>query len=175
MPIFNMMEITAEQIIELFEKDARARKRMAELLVTEPDVRLAIINAVLRDVATKQDIKDMATKQDIVELRKTLEARMNSLDARINGLETKISSLETKISGLDARINSLDTRINGLETKTSSLETKISGLDARMNGLDARMDMVTKELDRLFKLVIVSVLGILISITTTILVKILLP
>ena len=147
MPIFNMMEITAEQIIELFEKDARARKRMAELLVTEPDVRLAIINAVLRDVATKQDIKDMATKQDIVELRKTLEARMNSLDARINGL--------------DARMN--------------SLETKISGLDARMNGLDARMDMLTKEIDRLFKLVIVSVLGILISITTTILVKILLP
>jgi len=36
------------------------------------------------------------------------------------------------------------------------------------------MDMIVGELDRLFKLVMVSVLGILISITTTILVRILL-
>ena len=46
------MGITAEEIVELFEKDVRARKRFAELLVVEPDIRLAIINAVLRDVAT---------------------------------------------------------------------------------------------------------------------------
>jgi len=28
-----------------------------ELLVSEPDIRLAIINAVLRDVATKEDVE----------------------------------------------------------------------------------------------------------------------
>jgi len=36
---------------------SRARKRLAELLVSEPDIRLAIINPVLRDVATNGDIK----------------------------------------------------------------------------------------------------------------------
>ena len=113
---FYMMGITADDIVKLFEEDVKARKRMAELLVTEPDVRLAIINAVLRDVATKQDIKDIATKQDIMELRKTLEAKIDRLEARME-----------------------------------------------------------KEIDRLYKLIIVSVVGILISVTTTILVRILLP
>ena len=113
---FYMMGITADDIVKLFEEDVKARKRMAELLVTEPDVRLAIINAVLRDVATKQDIKDIATKQDIMELRKTLEAKIERLEARME-----------------------------------------------------------KEIDRLYKLIIVSVVGILISVTTTILVRILLP
>ena len=128
------MGITAEEIVELFEKDVRARKRLAELLFVEPDVRLAIINAVLRDVVTKQDIRDMATKQDLVELRRA-------------------------IRGLEAGLNSLEVRVNSLE--------------ARMGGLEARLDMVVGELDRLFKLVIVSVLGILVSIMTTILVRIL--
>ena len=113
---FYMMGITADDIVKLFEEDVKARKRMAELLVTEPDVRLAIINAVLRDVATKQDIKDIATKQDIMELRKTLEAKIDRLEARME-----------------------------------------------------------KKIDRLYKLIIVSVVGILISVTTTILVRILLP
>ena len=111
-----MMGITADDIVKLFEEDVKARKRMAELLVTEPDVRLAIINAVLRDVATKQDIKDIATKQDIMMLRKTLEAKIDRLEARME-----------------------------------------------------------KKIDRLYKLIIVSVVGILISVTTTILVRILLP
>jgi len=132
------MDITAEEIVELFEKDVKARKRLAELLVVEPDIRLAIINAVLRDIATKQDL---------VELRRAIREDIKGLESRINGLE--------------ARINGLEARMNSLESGVSSLE--------------ARLDMVVGELDRLFKLVVVSVLGILMSITTTILVRILLP
>ena len=32
-----MQSITAEDVVRLFEVDARARKRLAELLVGEPD------------------------------------------------------------------------------------------------------------------------------------------
>jgi len=117
------MGITAEEIVKLFEKDVRARKRFAELLVVEPDIRLAIINAVLRDVATKHDIKDMATKQDIAELRRELTELRRALEVKI---EREVNRLE-------------------------------------------------REIDGLFKLVLVSVLGILVSITTTILVRVLLP
>jgi hypothetical protein len=42
-----LSSLTAEDVVKLFEADVRSRKRMAELLVSEPDVRLAIINAVL--------------------------------------------------------------------------------------------------------------------------------
>ena len=45
-----VQSLAVEDAAELFEGDARAR-RLAELLVSEPDVRLVVINTVLRDVA----------------------------------------------------------------------------------------------------------------------------
>ncbi len=123
--IYNVMSITADKIVELFERDVRARKRFAELLVVEPDLRLLIINAVLRDVATKRDIEELRKemKHDMAELKRSLEAK----------IEREIGRVEREI------------------------------------------DRLEREIDRLFKLVMVSVLGILASITTTILVRILLP
>jgi hypothetical protein len=44
-----LSSLTADQIVDLFERDLRARKRLAELIVMEPDIRLAIINTVLRE------------------------------------------------------------------------------------------------------------------------------
>ena len=51
------MALTAEDIVRLFKEDAKARKCLAKLLVGEPNTRLAIIDAVLRDAATKEDIE----------------------------------------------------------------------------------------------------------------------
>ena len=45
-------DVTAEDIVRLLREDARARRELAVLLVSEPEVRLAIVNAVLREVAT---------------------------------------------------------------------------------------------------------------------------
>ena len=109
LPFLNsgMDGLSAERIVELFEKDASSRKRFAELLIVEPDIRLAIINAIIRDVATKEDIEKLraATKEDIESLKKAtkedigrLEARINSLDVRISGLEARISRLEGQMS-----------------------------------------------------------------------------
>ena len=97
-------------IVELFRGDVRARKELAELLISEPDIRLAIINAVLRDVATKSDIEALRS-----EFRRELDS------------------------------------------------------------VRREIDMLAREIDRLYRLVMVSVLGILISIATTILVRVLLP
>jgi ABC-type phosphate transport system auxiliary subunit len=104
------VELTAEAIVELFRGDVRARKELAELLISEPDIRLAIINAVLRDVATKSDIEALRS-----EFRRELDS------------------------------------------------------------VRREIDMLAREIDRLYRLVMVSVLGILISIATTILVRVLLP
>ena len=115
------MEITAERIVQLFEEDLRARKRLAELLASEPDIRLVVINAVLRDVATKQDI---------AELRRSLEAK----------IEREIGRIEREIERVEKEIDRLE-----------------------------------REIDRLYRLVMISVLGILVSIATTVLVRVLLP
>jgi hypothetical protein len=104
------VELTAEAIVELFRGDVRARRELAELLISEPDIRLAIINAVLRDVATKSDVEQLRS-----EFRRELDS------------------------------------------------------------VRREIDFLAREIDRLYRLVMVSVLGILISIATTILVRVLLP
>ena len=76
--------------------------------------RLVVINAVLRDVATKQDI---------AELRRSLEAK----------IEREIERVEREIERLE------------------------------------------REIDRLYRLVMISVLGVLVSVATTVLVRVLLP
>jgi len=94
-----MAAVTAEDIVKLFEEDVRARKRLAELLVSEPDVRLALANAILREVATKDDLR---------ELREELKAY---IDAKVEGLEKLFN----------ARINSVDERIDSLEQRVGDL------------------------------------------------------
>ena len=49
----------AERLLEELEKDPRAKKRLAELLVVEPDVRLAMINALMAEVATRRDLGEL--------------------------------------------------------------------------------------------------------------------
>ena len=67
-------------MLGFFEEDARARKRLAELLVGEPDIRLAIINTVLRDVATKEDIERLHEEmQDLREQVARIEGRLDML------------------------------------------------------------------------------------------------
>ncbi len=124
------MELTAEAIVELFRGDVRARKELAELLISEPDIRLAIINAVLRDVATRSDVE---------QLRKAVEERFERVATK------------------------------------SDIEALRSEFRRELDSVRREIDMLAREFDRLYRLVMVSVLGILISIATTILVRVLLP
>jgi phosphate uptake regulator len=126
------VELTAEAIVELFRRDAKARRELAVLLVSEPEVRLAIINAVLRDVATKSDIEALraAVKDDIKALKEDVERRFEELRSEFR---------------------------------------------RELDSVRREIDFLAREVDRLYRLVMVSVLGILISIATTILVRVLLP
>jgi predicted nucleic acid-binding Zn-ribbon protein len=104
-----LSSLTADQIVDLFERDLRARKRLAELIVMEPDIRLAIINAVLREVATKDDIK-------------ALESYIKVLEGRIQELSNMVSEMRGAYKELSKRIDDLDKRID-FATKVTLLLT----------------------------------------------------
>jgi polyhydroxyalkanoate synthesis regulator phasin len=119
--------ISAEEVVNLFEADVRARKRLAELLVSEPDVRLAIINAVLRDVATKDDIESLraATKDDIEALRKEFKSDIEALRREVKGdIESLRGELKEGMGKLDGRVGALEQRVARLEGSIS-LFTKL--------------------------------------------------
>jgi len=139
--------LTAEDIVRLFEEDARARKRLAELLVSEPDVRLAIISAVLRDVATKGDLEALrrAVREDMEAFREEVLTRILALEGRVSELGERVSRLEGAFTQLVERIGDLDKRIDAL--------------DRRMDSLDRRMDYVA----RVSWVLVVSVLATLVA------------
>ena len=91
----------AEKLIKEFEENVKLRKRLAELLVSEPDVRLVLINAVIADVAMKKDLS---------ELRNELKSEINGLRGEINGLRREInglrSELKSEISELRGEVHS---------------------------------------------------------------------
>ena len=153
--------MTAEDIVRLFEEDARARKRLAELLVSEPDVRLAIISAVLRDVATKGDLEALrrAVREDMEAFREEVLTRILALEGRVSELGERVSRLEGAFTQLVERIGDLDKRIDSLDKRIDSLDKRIDSLDKRMDSLDRRIDYVA----RVSWVLVVSVLATLVA------------
>jgi len=117
--------ITAEDVVKLFEEDVKARKRLAELLVSEPDVRLAIISAVLRDVATKGDVDGL--RKEVEAFREEMREAFESLRREFKGdLEALRRELREEMRGLDERLNGLEHRVGALEQRVARLEGSIS-------------------------------------------------
>ncbi|HDI75065.1 MAG TPA: hypothetical protein ENF55_03825, partial [Thermoprotei archaeon] len=58
---------SAAEIVEMFEEDRSALKRLVKLIVTEPELRLIIVEAALREITTKQDLEKhhTMTKKEI--------------------------------------------------------------------------------------------------------------
>jgi len=95
----------AERLLGELEADPRARRRLAELLVAEPDVRLAMINAIIADVATRRDLAELRAelKGDIDALRSEVKGDINALRSEMRG---EISALRAEIAQLRAESSS---------------------------------------------------------------------
>jgi chromosome segregation ATPase len=65
-------------------------------MVTDSDVRLAIINAVLADVATKGDLEN---------LRAEMKAEIRRLEDRISALENRVNAIEARSARLTGQMD----------------------------------------------------------------------
>jgi len=121
----------AEKLIKEFEENVKLRKRLAELLVSEPDVRLALINAVIADVATKKDLNELRNElrgeisRVREELREEISKVREELRGEIGGLRGEISKVREELRG---EIGELRGEINGLRGEIGELRGEINGL-----------------------------------------------
>jgi hypothetical protein len=53
------MSISAGEIVKLLKSDKDALRELSAAIASEPELRLAVINAVFADVATKQDLQQL--------------------------------------------------------------------------------------------------------------------
>ena len=165
-----MPSITAEDVVKLFEEDVKARKRLAELLVSEPDVRLAIINAVLRDVATKSDIELLrgATKGDTESLRREMREGLESLRREF---KDDIEALRKEFKGdIEALRRELKSDVEALR---GELREEMRRLDERLDGLDQRVARLEGSISLFTKLFIAFNLPLLVSVIVALVVLLL--
>jgi uncharacterized protein involved in exopolysaccharide biosynthesis len=87
------MSLSAGEIVRLLKSDRDALRELAVAVASEPELRLAVINAVLADVATKQDINQLrqemrgeitSTKQEIQQLRQELKEEIAQLRQHVD-------------------------------------------------------------------------------------------
>ncbi len=69
-------------------------------MVAEPNVRLAIINAILRDIATK-DYVDKRLREHEEKINKRIDDAAESINKRIDDLNKRIDDVNKRIDTLE--------------------------------------------------------------------------
>jgi DNA repair exonuclease SbcCD ATPase subunit len=128
------MSLSAGEIVRLLKSDRDALRELAVAVASEPELRLAVINAVLADVATKQDIQQMRqelkgemaqlrqelreeisqlreeTKEEIAQLRQHVDGEISKLRGEIAQLrqhvDSEISQLRQEIAQMRQHVDS---------------------------------------------------------------------
>ena len=77
------MSLSAGEIVRLLKSDRDALRELAAAIVSEPELRLSVINAV---------VADMATKQDLLLLRQEVKAEIGQLRQEIAQLRRDINT-----------------------------------------------------------------------------------
>jgi uncharacterized coiled-coil DUF342 family protein len=111
-----MSELTGEEIVKRIVSDKGALKDLIYHIVSDPEMRMAVISAVLSEVATKQDVRDLRQemnqlRQEMNQLRQEMNQLRREVDARFDGLRRE----------MDARFNEVRREINDLRREMRSL------------------------------------------------------
>jgi flagellar biosynthesis GTPase FlhF len=81
------MSISAGEIVKLLKSDKDALRELSSAIASEPELRLAVINAVLADVATKQDLQQLRQelKGEMALLRQEMKEEIAQLRMELRG------------------------------------------------------------------------------------------
>jgi len=107
-----MNELTGEEIVKRIVSDKGALKDLIYHIVSDPEMRMAVISAVLSEVATKQDVRDV--RQEMNQLRQEMNQLRAEMDARFNEVRREMNQLRTEIDGLRREINDLRREMRSL-------------------------------------------------------------
>jgi predicted nucleic acid-binding Zn-ribbon protein len=107
------MSLSAGEIVRLLKSDRDALRELAVAVASEPELRLAVINAVLADVATKQDIQQLRQelRGEIAQLRQHVDSEISQLRQEIAQMRQHVDS---EISQLRRDMNTNFRRTVGL-------------------------------------------------------------
>ncbi len=89
------MSLTASDIVRLLKSDREALKELSAALFSEPELRLAVINAVIADMATKHDIQQLRQemRSEVAQLRQEIGQLRQEMREEVTQLRQEIGQL----------------------------------------------------------------------------------
>jgi chromosome segregation ATPase len=104
------MAAGAEDVVEAIVQNKPALRKLALAIVNDSDLRLAVINSIIRDVATKSDLDSLRKEidQKMDSLRKEIDQKMDSLrkeiDQKMDSLRKEANSMESRIARIEGQM-----------------------------------------------------------------------
>jgi DNA repair exonuclease SbcCD ATPase subunit len=151
------MSLSAGEIVRLLKSDRDALRELAVAVASEPELRLAVINAVLADVATKQDIQQMRQelKGEMAQLRQELREEISQLRE-----ETKEEIAQLR-QHVDGEISKLRGEIAQLRQHVDSEISQLRQEIAQMRQhIDSEISQLRRDMNTNFRWTVGLILGI---------------
>jgi predicted nucleic acid-binding Zn-ribbon protein len=151
------MSLSAGEIVRLLKSDRDALRELAVAVASEPELRLAVINAVLADVATKQDIQQMRQelKGEMAQLRQELREEISQLRE-----ETKeeIAQLRQHVDGEMSKLRGDIAQLRQhVDSETSQLRQEIAQMRQH---IDSEISQLRRDMNTNFRWTVGLILGI---------------
>jgi DNA repair exonuclease SbcCD ATPase subunit len=151
------MSLSAGEIVRLLKSDRDALRELAVAVASEPELRLAVINAVLADVATKQDLQQMRQelKGEMAQLRQELREEISQLRE-----ETKKEIAQLR-QHVDGEISKLRGEIAQLRQHVDSEISQLRQEIAQMRQhVDSEISQLRRDMNTNFRWTVGLILGI---------------
>ncbi len=151
------MSLSAGEIVRLLKSDRDALRELAVAVASESELRLAVINAVLADVATKQDIQQLRQelKGEMAQLRQELREEISQLRE-----ETKEEIAQLR-QHVDGEISKLRGEIAQLRQHVDSEISQLRQEIAQMRQhVDSEISQLRREMNTNFRWTVGLILGI---------------
>jgi predicted nucleic acid-binding Zn-ribbon protein len=147
------MSLSAGEIVRLLKSDRDALRELAVAVASEPELRLAVINAVLADVATKQDLQQLRQelKGEMAQLRQEIYHLRQHVDDEIAQLRQHVDGEISKLRGEIAQLR------QHVDSEMSQLRQEIAQMRQHV---DSEISQLRRDMNTNFRWTVGLILGI---------------
>ncbi len=141
----------AAKVLEEIEKNAELRRKLFRILVADlmldPDLRMAMVNAIIREVATKSDLSETEKriKTSIDDLGKSMSLHLENIPTKdsIKDLTSKVEEVARDIKefkNIIGVIESVGERFNKVEDKVDTVKNVVETFEATLSNITSKLD-----------------------------------
>lgn len=141
----------AAKVLEEMEKNAELRRKFFRILLAElmldPDLRMAMVNAMIREVAMKSDLSEAEKRiiTSIDDLGKNVSSSLENIPTKdsIKDLASKVEEVARDIKefkNMMGVIESVGERFNKVEDKVDTVKNAVEIFEATFSNITSKLD-----------------------------------